>query len=97
MRSGASANASDAFSRISRRMAPYLILELIHICHQPCCCAMHPIGRRSVTFSFTDPSKGNAVTAMCPGGTYSISIKFPNKRLAMMSANAGYMGSDKRW
>lgn len=33
---------------------------------------------------------------MCPGGVYGVSIKFPERRLALVTATAGYMGSDKR-
>jgi hypothetical protein len=56
-----------------------------------------PIPRaRAITFAFTD-GDGAAVQSMCPGGTYGVSVKFGQPRLALLTSSAGYMGTDKRW
>lgn len=51
-------------------------------------CHKDPVADSETTITVTDAS-GKAVTKVCPGSTYDISVKFPENRLSYLTLNNG--------
>lgn len=47
-----------------------------------------PVKDPNTRFLVTD-ARGKPVTAVCPGATYTVTLSFPEKRLALLTASAG--------
>lgn len=48
-----------------------------------------PVADTVTRFVVADVATGKPVTSVCPGTAYNITISFPEKRLAMLTANVG--------